>query len=319
MQHERVGIQPSAQPASFLRRTLLTPDLEPRETSTAMLRGVECPRLPALGTAPRDETRTDSTPIGATTCAMEVPLLREVALGARERSTRAQITGDLYKSCYGRVFCFVRKSVNDDEAEEIAHEVFVRLLKVRNLESMQIGVAYLLRIADNLLKRRFERARRYREVLQQVGEQSPKHAELQEASQNQFWWFAASSTHAGRNEGSREKSRVGLRDHSRGVPSASRASTAPAPARESTREPFELDARTLDAVLRHLTSEEQSALRLIVCDGLEYQAAARSLGVPVSTINNWKHRALAKLRLLISLDQLEQPLAGVRQQPATAC
>jgi DNA-directed RNA polymerase specialized sigma24 family protein len=59
------------------------------------------------------------------------------------------------------------------------------------------------------------------------------------------------------------------------------------------------DTDRLEAVLRQLTDEEQTAVRLIVCEGLDYQAAARSLGVPVSTINNWKYRGLSKLRRLI--------------------
>ena len=40
---------------------------------------------------------------------------------------RACILVDLYKSSYRGVFCFARKSANDDE---VAHEPFVRLLKV---------------------------------------------------------------------------------------------------------------------------------------------------------------------------------------------
>jgi RNA polymerase sigma factor (sigma-70 family) len=67
-----------------------------------------------------------------------------------------------------------------------------------------------------------------------------------------------------------------------------------------------VDSDRIHAVLRQLTPSEQSAVRLIVCEGLDYQAAARSLGVPVSTINNWKHRALIKLKQLI---ESERPLA----------
>lgn len=60
-----------------------------------------------------------------------------------------------------------------------------------------------------------------------------------------------------------------------------------------------VDAARLEMVLGQLTHEEQAAVRLIVCEGLDYQAAARSLGVPVSTINNWKHRGLSKLKQLV--------------------
>jgi DNA-directed RNA polymerase specialized sigma24 family protein len=49
----------------------------------------------------------------------------------------------------------------------------------------------------------------------------------------------------------------------------------------------------------HLTDNEQAAVRLIICRGLSYEQAARSLGVNVSTINNWKHRGVNKLRRII--------------------
>ncbi|MBT5382261.1 MAG: RNA polymerase sigma factor, partial [Phycisphaerae bacterium] len=38
------------------------------------------------------------------------------------------------------------------------------------------------------------------------------------------------------------------------------------------------------------------AVRLVVCNGLSYQEAAESLGVPVSTVNNWKYRGLQRLK-----------------------
>jgi RNA polymerase sigma-70 factor (ECF subfamily) len=172
---------------------------------------------------------------------------------------RARIVDDLHKSTYHRVFCFVRRRECDEVAEEVAHEVFVRLLRVRNLERMTISVAYLLRIAENVLKRRHERARRYRNVLEGFG--------------------IASEAARG---GAREESLGGglLHGHAARVDGC-------------------VDAGRLDAVLAQLTREEQAAVRLIVCEGLDYQSAARSLGVPVSTINNWKHRGLSKLKQLV--------------------
>ena len=172
---------------------------------------------------------------------------------------RARIVDDLHKSAYHRVFCFVRRRECDEVAEEVAHEVFVRLLRVRNLERMTISVAYLLRIAENLLKRRHERARRYRDVLEGFG--------------------IASEAARG---GAREESLGGglLHGHTALIDGC-------------------VDAGRLDAVLAQLTREEQAAVRLIVCEGLDYQSAARSLGVPVSTVNNWKHRGLSKLKQLV--------------------
>jgi len=56
---------------------------------------------------------------------------------------------------------------------------------------------------------------------------------------------------------------------------------------------------TLHEALSTLTDNEQAAIRLIVCRGLSYEQAARSLGVNVSTINNWKHRGVRKLKQII--------------------
>ena len=172
---------------------------------------------------------------------------------------RARIVGELYKSYYHRVFCFTRRFVRDEEAEEVAHEAFVRLFRVKNLERMTISVAYLLRIAENLLKRRHERALRYRRVIEQSGFVSGQHRTDEQHGE------------------SPEKCWAGDR----------------APVDQT------VDSARLEAVLGQLTREEQAAVRLIVCEGLDYQAAARSLGVPVSTINNWKHRGLSKLKQLI--------------------
>jgi RNA polymerase sigma-70 factor (ECF subfamily) len=174
---------------------------------------------------------------------------------------RARIVGDLYASWYHRVFGFVRRVLGDEEAEEVAHEAFVRLLRVRNLERMNISVAYLLRIAENLIRRRHGRAQRYREVLELSGRMVPE-AERHEASQCV-------------SDGTRDGSWSTL-----------------------------VDCDRIHAALRLLTPSEQTAVRLIVCEGLDYQAAARSLGVPVSTINNWKHRALVKLKQLIESEGL---------------
>ena len=55
----------------------------------------------------------------------------------------------------------------------------------------------------------------------------------------------------------------------------------------------------LETALGLLGRDEQDAIRLIVCEGKSYQHAAESLGVSVTTINNWKHRGIVKLRKLV--------------------
>ena len=62
-------------------------------------------------------------------------------------------------------------------------------------------------------------------------------------------------------------------------------------------------AESLGAAMGTLTNKEQSAIKLIVCRGLSHQQAAHSLGVSVTTITNWKHRGVKKLKEHLQIDQ----------------
>jgi len=193
-------------------------------------------------------------------------------VGEAGGSARAELVAGLYRDAYHRVYAFVRRSVGDGEAEEIAHEAFIRLFRVRNLERMTVSVAYLLRIAENLLKRRHERATRYKVVLEQ----------------------SARAAAAARGEWIVEAEDAGGRDAQ-----MSAGPIGPDGCVGACGSPAD---RVLEAMRERLTSEEQAAIRLIVCEGLDYQSAARSLGVPVSTINNWKHRGIAKLKQFVGCE-----------------
>ncbi len=59
----------------------------------------------------------------------------------------------LFEQYYERVYCFARRSVEPSSAEDIAQEVFVRLLNVPDLETREIHASYLIKIAENLIKR----------------------------------------------------------------------------------------------------------------------------------------------------------------------
>ena len=59
----------------------------------------------------------------------------------------------------------------------------------------------------------------------------------------------------------------------------------------------------IEEALTHLSSDERDAIRLIVQDG-KATHAAEALGVTVTTINNWKHRGLSKLKKLTDLEAL---------------
>lgn len=98
--------------------------------------------------------------------------------------SRALRVLNLFEQYYERVYCFARRNVDSSTAEDIAQEVFVRLLHVPDLESRVIQVGYLLKIADNLIKRGHRRNRlmerhasvRKREIEQEYDSPRPRAA-----------------------------------------------------------------------------------------------------------------------------------------------
>jgi len=246
-------------PARFLRATLFIEAESSREGLATDDRAVAWPRLNEPATTCNAST---SSTDGATDAHAPEPAAVQLDEKALE-SMRSRIVGELYKSSYHRVYGFARRLVSDDDAEEITHEAYVRLLRVRNLETMSVSVAYLLRIVENIIRRRYGRAQRYHQILELSG----RVAQVREAE------FDAPS---GSGLSLRGVGHAGFRGH---------------------------DDERMRAALGQLTPSEQSVVRLIVCEGLDYQAAAISLDVPISTITNWKHRALVKLKQLVEVDQ----------------
>jgi predicted DNA-binding protein (UPF0251 family) len=59
---------------------------------------------------------------------------------------------------------------------------------------------------------------------------------------------------------------------------------------------YEVKDEEGNVAMKSLNDHERSAINLIVCRGLSHEQAARSLGVNASTINNWKHRGVKKLK-----------------------
>ena len=165
---------------------------------------------------------------------------------------RARLVLDLFDQYYERVYAFLRKSTTPDVAEDLSQEVFVRLLKHPELERLTISISYLLKIAHNLLRRRYARASRLHELLEER--------------------FAMD----GGDEVARSRSRT--RDANGGA---------------------DVGTDVLETALGLLAKDEQDAIRLIVCEGKSDQHAAEALGVSVTTINNWKHRGIVKLRKLV--------------------
>lgn len=147
---------------------------------------------------------------------------------------------ELFETHFHRVYRFVRRSSDPATAEEVAHEVFVKLLARREaLAGRPVSASYLIKIADNMLKRRFRRGERTREVLARLARRRSEATEVERRG----------------------------------------------PAADSVLHAFD-----------RLSPEEQEAVRLIVCEGLSYRDAATAMGVRVTTVNNWKHRGMERLR-----------------------
>lgn len=177
-----------------------------------------------------------ATPPAAPRAAVDCPPL--------SMEDRTRLIRTVFESHYERVFYFLSRRVSAEQAEDLAQEVFFRLLKHSRLETVDITASYLFKIADNLVKNTYRRDWRRRVLVE----------ELQETER---------------------------------VRALDRPSEAPIEI---------LDRRALEEVMSGLTANEQSAITLIVCQGLSYEAASMALGVSVTTINNWKHRGVRKLK-----------------------
>jgi len=167
---------------------------------------------------------------------------------------------EMFESCFERVYGFVRKFADPETSEEVTQEVFCRLLSLQDFESKEISVSYLIKIADNLLKRRYRRQDRWKKISEQL---------------------------------TREYSQV----------------TRAKAAHDSSNE---IDPSRMSDAMDRLSGDEREAVRLIVCEGLSYEDAARSLGVEVSTINNWKHRGIQKLKHHVGTDRGERAAGSAR-------
>jgi len=157
--------------------------------------------------------------------------------------SRSELVLSLFERYYDRVQAFARRSVSAGQAEDIAQEVFIRLMEVEELERMSISISYLLKIADNLIKRGYQRSQRFNRFLQ-------------------------SSAHA----------------------------SDPVDDACVARQGIQLENRDLASALSRLSDNERDAVVFIVCEGMSYETAARTMGVSVTTVNNWKFRALRKLK-----------------------
>jgi RNA polymerase sigma factor (sigma-70 family) len=74
----------------------------------------------------------------------------------------------------------------------------------------------------------------------------------------------------------------------------------------------------LKRALKLLNDRDNEIIHLIVCEGRSYVEVSRLKNVPVTTINNWKHRALRRLRKVLNeLDSAASPTAPNSTQRVT--
>jgi RNA polymerase sigma factor (sigma-70 family) len=141
----------------------------------------------------------------------------------------------------------------------------VRLLQHPRLEELEISVSYLLKIVHNILRRRYSRSVRLREILdEKVKPQARQRYEAGDVL-----------------EGKTQESVATM--------------------------------KSVERAFGRLSSDERDSLRMIVCEGKSYVHAARSLGVSVTTINNWKHRGIDKLRRSLDAEKaIEDTQPGSR-------
>lgn len=79
---------------------------------------------------------------------------------------RGTIILELFDRYYDRVYAFARRSLDASSAEDITQDVFARLMDLPDIETRELSVSYLLKIADNLVKRRYQRKRKLESILE---------------------------------------------------------------------------------------------------------------------------------------------------------
>lgn len=152
--------------------------------------------------------------------------------------SRSELVLDLFTQYSQRVRCFARLRVDADTAEDVCQDVFASLLTLDGLEEKDVSISYLLKSAENQIRRRVMKCKRERAL---PGRD-------------------ASDSDCSRND----DSVVAFAD--------------------------------IEIPPGRLSDHEADALRLLVCEELSYRDAAASLNVKVSTLNNWKARAIRKLK-----------------------
>jgi RNA polymerase sigma factor (sigma-70 family) len=101
--------------------------------------------------------------------ALEKPTKR-----CQDNESRGRFIVRLFDAYYDPVFSFSRKYGQADAAADTTQEVFTRLIQHPHLEDMDLSVSDLIKVAQNIMRSRYSRSIRTREMLERLPMESSK-------------------------------------------------------------------------------------------------------------------------------------------------
>jgi RNA polymerase sigma factor (sigma-70 family) len=115
----------------------------------------------------------------------ESPDSSEVISFGNARLERERRVLDLFIRYHERVVVFARRAGAGDTAEDVAQEVFARLLRKHDVATAEITPGYLIKIAENLIRRNAQRQRSlarfaFRSRPREIDETAPEASECRE-------------------------------------------------------------------------------------------------------------------------------------------
>lgn len=167
------------------------------------------------------------------------------ATDSSAESRSAECVERLAQRHYDIVVRYVCRWGSRDLAEDVAQEVFLRLMALPNVAERELSAGYLIAVARNILRRQAQKNKRAAEALAAL-----------RAGQSQDAGADGDSAH--------------------GAPP--------------------VEARSLQAALGSLSDKHQDAVRLLVCRGLSYRAAAAAMNVGLNTVHTWELRGIDRMR-----------------------
>lgn len=111
------------------------------------------------------------------------------------------IVTELTRKYYHRVYCFARQLTDPHTAEDVAQEVFHRLMRIEDLDQRTISVSYLIKVAHNLIKGDHRRKRRFTAAEPDLCEVSQRRARAVERPEDVIPRIAATDLDAADAQG----------------------------------------------------------------------------------------------------------------------